>query len=64
MENKNTEHEKLKMRTWNMKPENMKHENESMEPSKTANGEALQRVLLLHVDDTRNMKTWKKEIDV
>ena len=64
MKNKNTEHEKLKMRTWNMKPENMKHENESMKPAKTANGEALQRVLLLHVDDTWNMKTWKTEIDV
>ena len=47
-----------------MKPENMKHENESMEPAKTANGEALQRVLLLHVDDTWEMKTWKNEIDV
>ncbi len=39
-----------------MKPENMEHENESMEPAKTANSEALQRELLLHVDDTLNMK--------
>ena len=64
MEDKNTDHAKLKMRTWNMKPENMKHENESMEPAKTANVEALQRVLLLHVDDTWKIKTWKNEIDV
>ena len=58
------EHENWKMKTWNMKPENMEHENESMGPAKTANGEALQRVLLLHVDDTWKMKTRKKEIDV